>query len=293
VNSVSLWIKAVRPYAYSASVVPIAIGGFHARLVAPPAFSWLRFGVALAGGILIHTAANLWNDYYDFRDGVDRKGAGEGSGVLVHGEMTPAACFRGAVISAMLAALAGLFLIWQVGWSLLALLVAGLFGAWAYSAGPLSPKHRALGEIWVFLLMGAGMTLGGHMAQTGRFSWGAIVTGIPAGLLMTLLLFVNNLRDLESDRQAGLHTLPMRFSLATNKGLTAILLLLPFLMATAMAFSRWLPLAILLALLTLPTALRWLARIWKTPIDNSDVMKVAMLHMGFGLLFAAGLWIGR
>ena len=105
-NAVKLWIKAVRPYAYSASLVPVAIGGLQAR-AAGADFSGLRFGVSLAAGLLLHTAANLWNDFYDFRCGVDRKGGGEGSGVLVHGEMTPARCFRGAVVSAAAKSVSG------------------------------------------------------------------------------------------------------------------------------------------------------------------------------------------
>ena len=97
VNAALLWLKAVRPYAYSASLVPVAIGGLQAR-AAGAEFSGLRFGVALGAGVLLHTAANLWNDYYDFKCGVDRAGGGEGSGVLVHGEMTPARVFRGAAL---------------------------------------------------------------------------------------------------------------------------------------------------------------------------------------------------
>ena len=72
-NSIQLWAKAVRPYAYSASLVPVAIGGLYARS-AGAEFSGWRFGVALAAGVLLHTSANLWNDYFDFKGGVDREG---------------------------------------------------------------------------------------------------------------------------------------------------------------------------------------------------------------------------
>jgi 1,4-dihydroxy-2-naphthoate polyprenyltransferase len=292
VNTVRLWLKAVRPYAYSASVIPVAIGGLHARL-AGEGFSGLRLAVSLAAGVLLHTAANLWNDYYDFKGGVDRLGGGEGSGVLVRGEMTPARMFRGAVVCAVLGLLAGVWLVVQTGWGLLALVVAGLLGALAYSAGPLSPKHRALGEVWVFLLMGAGMTLGGHMAQTGRFSWAAIAAGIPAGLLMTLILYTNNLRDLAGDRAAGLRTLPMIFQPAEAKMMAALFLAVPYAMTVLMAATGRLPLAVLLALLSLPLAIRWFLRVWKGPVAEAHVVGMAQLHMLFGLLFAAGLWINR
>jgi 1,4-dihydroxy-2-naphthoate octaprenyltransferase len=204
-NAVRLWIKAVRPYAYSASLVPVAIGGLHARATGAE-FSGLRFGAALAAGVLLHTAANLWNDYYDFKYRVDRLGGGIGSGVLVHGEMTPARCFRGASICAALAALLGLWLATQVGWGLAALGAAGLFGAVAYSAGPLSPKHRALGEVWLFLLMGVRPDAGGTWRQTGPVFLERVAAGIPAGLLNALLLR-QQLAHVPSDREAGLRTL--------------------------------------------------------------------------------------
>lgn len=291
-NSMKLWMKAVRPYAYSASVVPVAIGGLHARIDGD-GFSGLRFGVSLVAGLLLHTAANLWNDYFDFKGGVDRAGGGEGSGVLVHGEMTPARCFRGATVCAALGALAGMWLASQVGWGLFWLGLAGIGGAWAYSAGPLSPKHRALGEAWVFLLMGVGMTLGGHMAQTGSFSWGAVAAGIPAALLMTLILYTNNLRDLESDRTAGLRTLPMIFTPTEAKVLAGVFLAIAYGLTGLMAATAQLPAWTQLSFLTVPLAVPWYLRVWKGPVVEKHVVGMAMLHMVFGLLFAAGLWIGR
>ena len=291
-NSAKLWAKAVRPYAYSASLVPVAIGGLHARN-SFEGFSGLRFGASLAAGVLLHTAANLWNDYFDFTGGVDREGGCEGSGVLVRGEMTPARCFRGATVCAALAAVAGAWLAWQVGWGLLGLGLAGLVGAAAYAAGPRSPKHRALGEVWVFLTMGAGMTLGGHMAQTGRFSWGAVAVGVPAALLTTLILYANNLRDLDSDRAAGLRTLPMRFGPGAAKGVAVLLLAGAYLLTAGMAATRRAPFATLLALATVPLAVRWARDVWRGPVGERHVVGMALLHMAFGLLFAAGLWIGR
>lgn len=291
-NPAQLWMKAVRPYAYSASLVPVAIGGLHAR-ISGAEFSGVRFGVSLAAGVLLHTAANLWNDYFDFKSGVDREGGGVGSGVLVAGEMTPARVFRGATICAALAGVAGLWLAIQVGWGIVGLGLAGVVGALAYAAGPLSPKHRALGEVWLFLLMGVGMTLGGHMAQTGCFSWGAVSAGIPAALLMTLLLYTNNLRDMPSDRAVGLRTLPMLFKPIEAKVVAGLFLVAPYLMTALMAATHRLPVATQWALLTIPLAVRWYRRVWKGPVEERDVVGMAMLHLAFGFLFAAGLWIGH
>ncbi len=289
-NSLKLWAKAVRPYAYSASLVPVAIGGLHARMSGTE-FSGVRWVVSLATGVLLHTAANLWNDYFDFKGGVDRQGGGEGSGVLVHGEMSPTRCFWGATLCAIVGVGLGLWLAGQVGWNLLWLGLFGLVGAFAYSAGPLSPKHHALGEVWVFSMMGVGMTLGGHMAQSGHFSWDAVAAGIPAAFLMTLILYTNNLRDQKSDREAGLHTLPMLFKPTEAKIVAGLLLGIPYGMTTWMALSGLLPLPTLASLLTLPMAIRWLRGVWRGPVLEKEVVGMAMLHMAFGLLFAAGLWV--
>ncbi len=290
-NSFQLWFKAIRSYSFSASLVPVAIGGLYARHSCED-FSGLRFAVALAAGLLVHIAANLCNDYFDFKSGTDSVGGGEGSGVLVHGEMTPARCFRGAVLCVLLAGAGGVWLATQVGSGLLVLGGVGLFGAIAYSAGPLSPKHRALGEVWVFLMMGIGMTLGGSMAQTGAFSWGAVVVGIPAALLMTLILYTNNLRDLRTDRVAGLKTLPMFFKPTQAKGIALLFLVIPYALTVLMATTHQVPLATLASLLTLPLAVHWVLGMWKNPVTDKQVVEVAKLHMLVGLLFAAGLWFG-
>lgn len=129
------------------------------------------------------------------------------------------------------------------------------------------------------------------MAQTGHFSWGAVACGIPAAFLMTLLLYANNLRDLDSDREAGLHTLPMLFNPTEAKIMAGLLLVVPYGMTAGMALSRLLPLATLAPLLTLPVAARWFHGVWTGPVLEQHVVGMALLHMAFGLLFAAGLWI--
>jgi 1,4-dihydroxy-2-naphthoate polyprenyltransferase len=290
-SRIKLWAKAIRAYSYSASLVPVAIGGLVARQ-SGEGFSWVRFAVSLMAGVLVHTAANLWNDYFDFKGGVDTVDGGIGSGVLVHGNMSPARCFRGAVICALLAATGGLWLATQVGLGLIWLGILGMIGAIGYSAGPFSPKHRALGEVWVFLLMGVGMTLGGYMAQTGAFSWTAIAAGTPAALLMTLILYTNNLRDLRTDRSAGLKTLPMLFRPTAAKLIAILFLVVAYAMSALMAVTHQLPLATQASLLTLPLAVPWGLGVWKGPVEEKHVVNSAKLHMLFGVLFAAGFAFG-
>lgn len=290
-SRIKLWVKAIRAYSYSASLVPVAIGGLVARQTGD-GFSWVRFAVSLIAGVLAHTAANLWNDYFDFKGGVDTADGGIGSGVLVHGDMTPARCFRGGVVCALLAGVGGVWLATQVGPGIVWLGLVGLIGSVGYSSGPFSPKHCALGEVWVFLMMGVGMTLGGYMAQTGVFSWTAIAAGTPAALLMTLILYTNNLRDLRTDQAAGLKTLPMLFKPMEAKVIAVLFWVVAYAMTVLMAVTHQLPLGSLLSLLTLPLSIPWALGVWKGPVKEKHVVNSAKLHMLFGVLFAAGFLFG-
>lgn len=287
-----LWFRAVRAYSFSASLVPVAVGGLLARETGAD-FSRGRFVVALVSGLFMHIAANLWNDYFDFKNRVDTAGGGVGSGLLVSGELLPAQYFRAAVLSAACALAGGIWLAVQIGWGLLVLGLAGLAGAVLYSAGPRSPKHRAFGEVWLFLSMGMGLTLGGWMAQTGRWSWAPLAAGTPAALLMVLILYTNNLRDMQTDREAGLRTLPMLFHATEARVIGLLLLTLPYLLTGFMAGARHLPPAVQLVYLTLPLAVFRGVRFWKGAADDSLVIGMAQLHLLFGLLFAGGLWYGH
>ncbi len=287
------WARAVRPEAYSTSFMPIALGGLYARWLGAP-FSTARFIVAIAAGMLLHTAANLWNDYFDYTGGVDVKGYSAGSGMLVSGELAPARCFRAAVLCAILAALGGLWLAWQTGWGILLLGLFGLGGAVGYCAGPHSPKHHAMGELLAFLMVGPGMTLGGCMAQTGMFSIRAILVGIPLGLISALLLYNNNMRDIESDQRAGIRTLPVRLNDFFHTKKAAVygayaLCMAGWLLTAACAVLWRLPwIGAGLAVVLVPIVV-WMWRIRAGRVTECDQRLVAIIHTVLGLGLAIPL----
>ena len=205
-----VWLTALRLVAAPASLAPVALGGLLPRALGEP-FAWLPWGLALLAALLLHTAANLWNDYFDFRDGLDTPDGATGSGVLTSRALTPAQVARAAALCSLLAAALGLYLCWRVrSWQLLLLGVLGLLAAPAYSMGRHSPKRLALGELWVFLWMGPAMTEGAWLVQAARFSWPALILGLPSGLFAALLMLFANIRDLQPDRAVGLRTLPAR-----------------------------------------------------------------------------------
>ncbi len=282
------WLRAVRFYAFSTSFTAVALGGLYARWCGE-AFSWGRFAAATAAGMLIHAAANLWNDYFDYTGGVDREPGKCGSAMIFSGELTPRRVFRAACLCAALAAAAGLALAWRLrSPGLVVLGAAGLVGAAGYCAGPRSPKHLALGEVWVFLMMGLGMPLGVWICQTGTFSVRPLLAALPVAMLTALLLYNNNLRDLDDDRAAGIRTLPMLLGRAAHPAALTAFAAVFVLTALLVATSR-LPASSFLTLLALPPSFPWLASVARRCISHREELHLARLHFLFGLLLLAGL----
>ncbi len=287
-----VWLTALRLVAAPASLAPVALGGLLPRALGEP-FAWLPWGLALLAALLLHTAANLWNDYFDFRDGLDTPDGATGSGVLTSRALAPAQVARAAILCSLLAAALGLYLCWRVrSWQLLLLGVLGLLAAPAYSMGRHSPKRLALGELWVFLWMGPAMTEGAWLVQAARFSLPALLIGLPYGLFAALLMLLANARDLQPDRAAGLRTLPSRLFDRFGPDHTPlpflILLILlaayaaPFLLLPYLPPGR--PLLLLLPLLTLPLALNILRHARRLPLTPAVIPQTALLQLLHALL---------
>ena len=295
-ESARLWAVAVRAYAYPASVVPILLGSvfaFHET----GSFLWGRFALALAAGMLYHTACNLINDYYDHAYGVDREDTNGGSGVLVRGEMTPREIILGAGACLAAGTAMGLYLASLCGAALLVIGLAGLLGAIFYTATPYSAKYNALGEPLVFGLMGVGMTLGAYFVQTGRFGWNAVWVSLPQAFLVTAILQANDMRDVADDRRSGIRTLAIMLSAPAARGFLGILLLAPYGLLAALVVLKVLPPPALAALLSLPMALGLIALFRGAAGDRDPRLafaphRAAALQLVFGLLMCAGTAIG-
>jgi 1,4-dihydroxy-2-naphthoate octaprenyltransferase len=187
----------------------------------------------------------------------------------------------------------GLYLAWLRGfWPLFWLGVAGVIISLVYTAPPLRLVHRGVGEIAVGLGFGPIMLLGSYYVQAQRFSLEALWLSLPVGILIALVLYVNEIPDRESDAEAGKRTLPVRWSKeAVIRG---------FVWSTAAAYAligmgaalRILPWPTLIALATIPLAVRVTRGIRESYEDPYALMPTMAanikLHLFTGLLLFAG-----
>jgi 1,4-dihydroxy-2-naphthoate octaprenyltransferase len=188
----------------------------------------------------------------------------------------------------VLAAVLAVPLVLRGGWPILALGLLSLILAYAYTGGPFPLAYLGLGEIFVVLFFGIFAVAGTFFLNTLEISQGSVLAGLQIGLHSSVLLAVNNLRDLETDRAANKRTLAARFGLTFARRENALLVMAPFVFGIL-----WLPLGYLwafrLPLVTLPLAW-WLARacLEAAPAreTNQLLAQAAALHASFGLLLA-------
>ena len=300
-SEIKTWWQAFRPFAFTASITPVLLGSAVAAAYFPALrLDWLNFVIAIAGAMLVHTGTNLFNDYYDFKSGVDREGTYGSSGVIVGGKLRPGQVFRAGVIAFALATVTAIIIAFRLNSPsfFIGLCVFGLLSGVFYTATPVSLKYLALGDILVFICMGVLMTVGSFYIQVEQISWLPVMYSIPISLLVTAILHGNNVRDRANDQIAGINTLAIT---AGERGAVA------FYVGLVAGAYLWIPVlilfygthpAILITFLSAPLAYKALDIMIRHRSQTSAEFimidaRTAQLHTAFGLLMSASLVIQR
>ena len=300
-GALKTWWVAVRPFSLTASTMPVVFGTVLAVTVGEASFSPLAFAGAFFGMVFLHAGANLLNDIYDYKKGVDVR-VNPVSGAVVRGWITPRRAAMGAAVLFALGAALGLLLFAVVGAPILVVGLVGVAVGVLYSLGPLGLKYNALGDLAVFLNFGVLGSLGAWAVQTGALSWIPAVWAVPMSLLVIGILHANNWRDIEGDRSKGVRTVA---NLVGDRGSLVyygLLLFGPFVAVLGIMAVSWtvgpgprMPLTFLVTFLALPLAVRLMkkGRARHTSKDPLEFLALdgatAQLNMVFGLLCTAAL----
>ncbi len=286
-------VIATRPWSFSMSVISVTLGTLVAAGRAP--VDWLSFAAVVAGVVLVHAAGNVLNDYCDTRSQVDQADTGTANyrpHPVFSGLMSPRAVLVEAAVLFAPAALIGVWLAVSRTPLVFSLAFAGLLLTVFYTGWPLQLKYRALGELVVFLIWGPLQFEGAYAVQTGDLSVDVLVASIPFGILVALVLFANNIRDIEHDSRVGISTIAIRLgsrhSLVAFAGFMACAYLYVIGAVVAGALTPW----SLLVLLSVPTAYRLLRAFRQSFPQMADAL-TAKLDTVFGGLFVVALILDR
>ena len=255
-----LALRTTRLPFLSATAVPVLLG--IAVAASNGAFTWWTALLTLIGGSFAHLAINVSNDIFDTLSGADDANTtptqfSGGSRVAVYDLVTIKGLARLSIALFGAAAAIGLLLVAVTGSMLLLWIgIAGIFVGVAYTAPPLKLVYRGLGEFAVAIGFGPIMLLGAYVAQTGELALEPVLLSFVPGILIALILFVNEIPDRRSDAQAGKRTLPTRFPPETIQTAYLVAAIGAFALIVAGVIGGVLPWPTLIALAAAPIALR-------------------------------------
>lgn len=285
------WVMAARPPTLPAAVVPVLVG---TAAVFGLGFRALPFVAALLASALIQIGTNFANDYFDFHKGADTAERLGPVRVTQSGLIAPDTVRNAMILVFGLAALVGLYLVFVGGWPILAIGLLSIAAGVLYTGGPFPLAYNGLGDVFVFLFFGLVAVCGTAYLHVGGVPAVAAWAALPVALIVTAIIVVNNLRDIDTDRVARKHTLAVLLGRRATRAEYLLLvagayLLLP--LGPLLGLASWWA---LLPLLTLPLAaalVRTVFLVEGRPL-NRALAGTGRLHLVFGVLFAIGLLLG-
>ena len=247
------WVLAARPATLPAAAAPVLVGS--ALASRDDVFRWDAFAVILFSALAIQIGVNFANDLADAQRGADTEHRIGPTRAVATGLLTASQMKRAIAMAFGIAALGGLYLIYLGGWVVLAIGVVSIVAALGYTNGPIPYGYYGLGELFVFVFFGLVATAGTRYVYDRSAPADAWVSGVTMGLLAAAILVANNVRDVDTDREAGKRTLAVILGRQGERWLYAFTIAAAFIvLITGVAFQV-LPFGMLLALVAVLMAL--------------------------------------
>lgn len=284
------WFLAARPWSFPASSMPVAVTlaflywrGFEVN--------WLVGLWTLLSVILFHAAGNTWSDYSDFKRGVDREDTIGGMSIT-SGEFLPSEIKCLSLLLLAVAAVSGLSLMLATGLPTLYLGLAGIALTMMYPFF----KYHALGDVDIFLTYSLLPVLGTSYVATGVFVMDVLWLVLPIGLITVGILHINNTRDIEHDKRAGIHTFAMFAGKRASVLIYCMEVTLPFVWVVGCVIYGSMPLWSLIVLLALKPAIDNSRKAFIFPKEGMKAVigvdeATAKLQLMFSLLLVVSFFV--
>ncbi len=284
------WWLAIRPRTLPAAMSPVFVGIAIAQTVKP--VDPIPAVVILICAVLMQILANLVNDVADFQKGTDTSGRLGPTRVTQSGLLKPRQVWTGAIFTALTAMTGGIYLATIGGLPVIIMGAAAILSAVLYTVGPFSLEDHGLGDLFALIFFGFVAVCGTTWILAGTLPILCWVGGLTMGCLITGILVVNNVRDMDSDRKAGRRNIPTRFGRRAGEIEYTIMLLIAFLVLPAAWGLGWANTWILLPWLAVPRAYQlWhmMRTLPPEPGFNHLLAMTAQLTLIYAILFSVAV----
>ena len=199
------FFMCTRPHSYPASIAPVLFGATYA-LGYESKFSILKFILFLLACLLIQAATNLFNEYYDYKHGLDKVDSEGISGSIVKGNLSSKEVMVGALVLYVLAFGLGLILTFMTSVYVLLVGLVCMLAGYFYTGGKYPIAYSPFGEVASGFFMGTIIIALSFYFQTGYVNADIIIVSLPLFIMIGTILLANNIRDLDNDKESGRRT---------------------------------------------------------------------------------------
>ncbi len=288
---IKVWLLAIRPKTLPAAAASVIVGTvlawYDGVFSAGPAVA------ALVIALLLQIGSNLANDVYDDERGADTADRLGPLRVTQSGLLSRKQVKMGMKVVLLTALAIGFYLTWVRGPLVLVIGVAAIVAAVAYTGGPWPLGYHGLGEVFVFLFFGVTAVVGTYWVQSGTTTPSVWLMSVPVGLLITAIIVVNNLRDIEQDRVAGKRTVAVRIGVRYTRLEYALCVASAYACIALGVALQLLPAYALLSWLSAPLAVitwRIVSRQAGAPLNRALAL-TGQTTLLFSVFFALGMFL--
>jgi 1,4-dihydroxy-2-naphthoate octaprenyltransferase len=294
------WFRLFRLPFLTASSIPFFIGTAY-TFYQFRSFHFSRFILGFLALTALHLAANVLNDYYDYRSGNDAANKNwspfnGGSRLIQDGLISPEHVLYTGLVCLGIGIVTGFFLFKLVNHYFIFILGGlGILCGVGYTMPPFKWGYRGIGEIVIGLAFGPLIVIGVSFIQTQKVDFGSLFVGIPIGLLVMVIVLVNEIPDVQADRMVGKKTWVVLFRekkavLIANAGIAVA-----YLFSVAGVICRFFPVYMLSIFFTFPlffhASLQLRNYLQGSPYSFQANRMIIQLHFLFGLLFSLSLFV--
>ncbi|MGE7837882.1 1,4-dihydroxy-2-naphthoate polyprenyltransferase [Viridibacillus arvi] len=291
ISTAKLMWQLTRPHTLTATFVPVILGTVLA--VFDVRIDLLLFVAMLVCCLALQIATNLFNEYYDFKRGLDTADSVGIGGALVRHGTKPSTVLAFALALYGVAVVLGIFICMNSSWWLVAIGAVGMAIGYLYTGGPYPIAYTPLGELFAGLSMGIGFVLISYFIQAGTVSMTSLLVSIPLGILVGGINMSNNIRDIKEDTIGGRKTLAILLGREKAVNLLAVSFVVSYVWIIILVIigtvSPWL----LVVFISIPKPIQAIKAFKEgvnDPAKQGIAMKsTALTNTFFGFLLSVGL----
>lgn len=289
-----VWWHLTRPHTLTASFVPVLLGTAIALAVDHETIHFGLFFAMLIASMLIQAATNMFNEYYDYKLGLDNEhSVGIGGTIVRHG-VAPKTIMIIALSFYGLALLLGIYICAMTSWWLAVVGLVCMLIGYLYTGGPYPIAYSPFGEFVSGAVMGMGIILIAFYIQTDNVTVDSVLISVPSMILVGAIMLSNNIRDIVGDTEGGRKTMAILVGRHNAITVLAAFFIVSYIWIVALVIIGHLTPWALLILVSVkkPIAAIKLFRAKEKPLEVMPAMKfTAQTNTIFGFLLAIGLLI--